>query len=194
MKVEGSYTLKGSPATLFKLLSDPQMLGKCIPGCKELQEVKPTEFYLFDIYGYKGEVQVEKVYSPSRLGRGLIGAARSFLSFLKMLHPKALSAFTKTVAYIMKVLKVSPPSFLRRFQLELVLEGKGTAGTMKGTVNLEMEVQRAKTLVKYSGNVYLGGPAALLTSWAPLEGGLDPQELLLLLFNKLEIELATVGR
>ncbi len=36
MRIEGSYSLPGSPETVFALLMDPAVLADCMPGCEQL--------------------------------------------------------------------------------------------------------------------------------------------------------------
>ncbi len=36
MHIEGSYTLQGTPETVFALLMDPVVLADCLPGCQQL--------------------------------------------------------------------------------------------------------------------------------------------------------------
>jgi len=106
-----------------------------------------------------------------------------------MLHPKIQSLFKGCVILALKGLK-GLPSSLSSFQVELIVEGKGAAGSIKGTVIVQLEVQGSQTLVKYNGDIYLGGPAALLASWSSSVGGLNPEKLLLLFFDNLAAELS----
>lgn len=142
MKIEASYGgISGSQETIYNLLLDPEVLSKCIPGCKELQRIEQDRYLCNLTFGYGGIVQVEKI---------------------------------------------SPPS-----QLKLTLDGKGNAGTVKATGIVELEPEgEERTLIKYSGEFYLGGPAALLQMGAHLFGGLPYKELLNSFFQNLEAELA----
>lgn len=36
MRIEGSYSLPGSPEMVFALLMDPEVLANCMPGCERL--------------------------------------------------------------------------------------------------------------------------------------------------------------
>ncbi|MFN0103816.1 MAG: SRPBCC family protein [Bryobacteraceae bacterium] len=36
MRIEGSYSLSGSPDTVYASLMDPSVLADCLPGCQEL--------------------------------------------------------------------------------------------------------------------------------------------------------------
>ncbi len=37
MKVEGSYTIKAPRALLYQLMTDPEVLSRCVPGCQSLE-------------------------------------------------------------------------------------------------------------------------------------------------------------
>jgi len=38
VRIEGSYSLPGEPATIYALLLDPGVLSDCIPGCQQLSD------------------------------------------------------------------------------------------------------------------------------------------------------------
>lgn len=44
LKVSGQRTVDRSPADLWQLLMDPQVLQKCLPNCEELEEIAPGRF------------------------------------------------------------------------------------------------------------------------------------------------------
>lgn len=44
MKFEGSYQLNAKVVDVWKSLNDPEVLKKCIDGCKEFKETKENEF------------------------------------------------------------------------------------------------------------------------------------------------------
>ncbi|MCA1601798.1 MAG: carbon monoxide dehydrogenase subunit G [Acidobacteria bacterium] len=59
--------------------------------------------------------------------------------------------FTGTV----KLQDMRPPEHYR-----IVVEGKGTPGFMKGTGDLDLEAQGETTVIKYSGDLQVGGTIA----------------------------------
>ena len=44
MKIEGRLPFNAPPETVWKLLLDPEVMARCIPGCQELKEVGPDEY------------------------------------------------------------------------------------------------------------------------------------------------------
>ena len=87
---------------------------------------------------------------------------------------------------VVQVERISTPS-----QVKLVVEGKGPAGSVKATGVVELQSQgEERTLVKYKGEFYLGGPAALLQMGSALFGGLPHKKLINSFFENLEAELA----
>ena len=44
MKMEGSFIFAASSQELWNLLTDPESLQQCTPGCKELSEIATDEF------------------------------------------------------------------------------------------------------------------------------------------------------
>ena len=190
MKLSGSYGLDCSPEIVFKIMTDPAALYKCIPGCRELCEVEPIRTYTCDLtYGYKVRAQVGQIHTPSWLWSWIIRALRSFSIALKALNPKLLRAFTNVIRLSLKLLKRGFPSSLGHFKTDLVVEGAGSAGTIKGIIDFVVDVRKTQTLIKYEGNIYLGGPAALLASWSSSAGGLDFGKLVNLFFENLDNEL-----
>ncbi len=141
MKIEGSYRgLNGSVERVYNAMTDPEILRRCIPGCKELRPTGQDEYWCDLAWGYSGTVRAERV---------------------------------------------SPP-----FKLNLVVEGKGAAGSVKarGVVHLDAQ-QEERTSVRYTGDFYLGGPAALLQMGNSLLGGLPYKKLLESFFKSIESEL-----
>lgn len=141
MKIEGSYRgLSGSVERVYSVMTDPEVLRRCLPGCKELRPTGQDEYWCDLAWGYSGTVRAERI---------------------------------------------SPP-----FQLKLAVEGKGAAGSVKasGVVQLEAQ-QEERTSVRYTGDFYLGGPAALLQMGTSLLGGLPYKKLLDSFFKNLEAEL-----
>ena len=72
------------------------------------------------------------------------------------------------------------------------MEGKGPAGSVKATGVVELQSQGEEhTLIKYKGEFYLGGPAALLQMGSSLFGGVPYKKLLDSFFSNFEAQLAT---
>jgi uncharacterized protein len=144
MKIEGSYGgLKGDRETVYSLIMDPEILKKCIPGCKELRCIEPDRYWLNLVWGYSGTVVVERTEPPSKL--------------------------------------------------KLVIDGKGNAGTVKASGNLELESREKDCLIKYTGQFFLGGPAAFLQMGASVFGGIPYDKMLRSFFKSFEAELAFVN-
>jgi len=83
MKIEGSYRgLKGSKENVYELIMNPQVLMKCIPGCKELTYIDTDKYQVSLTWGYTGVVQVERTLPPSQLklileGKGDAGSVKA---------------------------------------------------------------------------------------------------------------------
>jgi carbon monoxide dehydrogenase subunit G len=48
----------------MKLMTDLGVLSECIPGCKELREMKLDEYWFQLTYGYDGTLRVGKISWP----------------------------------------------------------------------------------------------------------------------------------
>jgi len=44
MRIEGTYQLRASRQRVFKALTDPHVLQRCIPGCEKLETIGPDEY------------------------------------------------------------------------------------------------------------------------------------------------------
>jgi uncharacterized protein len=44
VKISGSYTLPVAPECAYKLLQDPAILARAIPGCESLEKIGPDEY------------------------------------------------------------------------------------------------------------------------------------------------------
>ena len=117
MKLEGTYQLHASPERVFACLTDPEVLGRCIPGCERLEK------------------NGENVYAATiRAGVGTIKGV-----------------FNGTV----RLEDIRPPEHYR-----IVVEAKGAPGFLKGSGDLDLEEQNSGTLIKYSGDIQVGGTIA----------------------------------
>jgi carbon monoxide dehydrogenase subunit G len=92
---------------------------------------------------------------PSILARCLPGCERlepegenSYRAFLKIGVAAVKGSYTGTV----RMEDLDPPSSYR-----LIMEGKGAAGFVRGTASISLEEHDARTDMKYSGDVQVGG-------------------------------------
>ena len=44
MDMTGEYSIAAPRQNVWEELNDPEVLKQCIPGCKEMQKISPTEF------------------------------------------------------------------------------------------------------------------------------------------------------
>jgi carbon monoxide dehydrogenase subunit G len=189
VQIEGSYYLKGSPAEILKLMVDPEVLSKCIPGCKGLREMMPDKYWYRLTYGYEGMLRVGKISSPSRILCCTISIFRSILSILGAYCLKFLAVFKDLgIHFASKMLEVCP-SFLDGLRVEVAMDGKGTAGSINAMGVAELRLQTEGLLVQYEGHIYLGGVGSLLQIKSSLVGGLDFKKLVCFFFQGLQTEL-----
>ena len=117
MKIEGTHELRAKRERVYQVLTDPDVLRRCIPGCERLEKTG------------------ENTYAVTlRAGVGSI---------------KGL--FTGNV----RLEDLRPPSHYR-----LVVDGKGQPGFLKGTGDLDLEEQGDVTIIKFQGDVQVGGTIA----------------------------------
>lgn len=117
MKLEGTYQLHALRDRVYKLLTDPEVLKRCIPGCERLEQTADNTFSV-----------------TMKAGVGSI---------------KGL--FNGTV----RLENLRPPEHLR-----IAVEGKGTPGFLKGTGDIDLQQEDSTTVVRYAGDVQLGGTIA----------------------------------
>lgn len=178
MKIEGSYRLVAKPTDLLYALLDPVILTRCMPGCREIRELELGKFWYELELGYKGTMQINKFLSSSRIGRWLIFILSSIITNIKRIYPKIIDLSKKLfVSPIAKGIMNHPPSFLSNLGAEIVMDGKGSSGSLKLTAVVNIHVQPDNIVVIYQGNFYLRGPAAMLQMGNSSLGGLDPQKL-----------------
>jgi hypothetical protein len=74
VKVHGSYTLPGKPQQVWELLTDPERLAKCLPGCERLEPAGPDrykvaiKFALAAFSGaYSGTVELSEKRPPKSM-------------------------------------------------------------------------------------------------------------------------------
>jgi carbon monoxide dehydrogenase subunit G len=117
MKIEGTHELRARRERVYRVLIDPEVLKRCIPGCERLEKTG------------------ENTYAATlRAGVGSI---------------KGL--FTGNV----RLEDLRPPAHYR-----LIVDGKGQPGFLKGSGDLDLEEQNDATIIKYVGDVQVGGTIA----------------------------------
>ena len=117
MKIEGTHELRVKRERVFQVLTDPEVLKRCIPGCERLEKTG------------------ENAYAATlRAGVGSIKGV-----------------FTGNV----RLEDLRAPEHYR-----LVVDGKGQPGFLKGTGDLDLEEQADATIIKYAGDVQVGGTIA----------------------------------
>lgn len=117
MKLEGTHQLHAPRARVYALLTNPEVLQRCIPGCERLEETGPNSY--------------------STTMKAGVGSIKGI--------------FNGTV----RLEDLRPPEHFR-----MIVDGKGTPGFAKGTGDLGLEDQGDTTLVRYSGDLQLGGTIA----------------------------------
>ena len=117
MKIEGTHELRAKRERVYQVLTDPEVLRRCIPGCERLEKTSENAYALTlrtgvgSIKGvFTGNVRLEDLHSPSHY--------------------------------------------------RLVVDGKGQPGFLKGAGDLDLEEQNEATLIKYQGDVQVGGTIA----------------------------------
>ena len=85
MKLHGSHVLPGTRAQVWELLTDPERLAKCLPGCEALEEEGPNRYKVKVKFGlaavtgsYAGAVELSEKKPPESLrlrveGKGVPG-------------------------------------------------------------------------------------------------------------------------
>jgi len=118
MKIEGEYLFDGPREEVWKLVRDPEVLTRCLPGTQKVQKISESEF--------RGEIAL-------RIG-----------------------PLSGTFAGRVLVSEEVPPEACR-----LTVEGSGKIGFLKGSGQIAMtELNGQKTLMKYAGEVQIGGNVA----------------------------------
>ena len=118
MKIDGTHTISAPREVVYRLLTDPAVLARCIPGCEKLEPA--------------GE--------------------NSYTTNLKVGVGAIKGNYTGKVT----LEDVRPPTHFR-----MLVEGKGSTGFVKGSGTIDLGEQGgAETLVKYGGDVQVGGTIA----------------------------------
>lgn len=117
MKIEGTYQLHATRERVFGLLTNPEVLKRCIPGCERLEQSGDNTF-------------------SATLKAGVGSIKGLFNGTVKLENLRA------------------PENF------RMVVDGKGTPGFLKGTGDLDLTQGIGTTVVKYAGDIQLGGTIA----------------------------------
>ncbi len=117
MKIEGTHEIKAPRERVYALLTDPEVLRRCIPGCESLEKTES------DTYA-----------ATMKAGVGMIKG---------------------TFKGKVKLAEMRPPEHYR-----IVVDGKGGPGFVKGTGDFHLEDKDGATLIKYAGEMQVGGTIA----------------------------------
>lgn len=117
MKIEGTHEIKAPRERVYALLTDPEVLRRCIPGCESLEKIE------------------ENAYAATlKAGVGMVKG---------------------TFKGNVKLAEMRPPEHYR-----LAVDGKGGPGFVKGTGDFDFEEQDGATLIRYAGEMQVGGTIA----------------------------------
>jgi uncharacterized protein len=71
MKIEGSYTIKGSRTRVWQLMTSPEVLQRCIPGCESLEANEDGSYKMVMKAGvgsikgvYNGIIRLDDIHEP----------------------------------------------------------------------------------------------------------------------------------
>ena len=117
MKIEGTHEINAPRESVYALLTDPEVLRRCIPGCESLEKTE------------------ENTYAATlKAGVGMIkGTFKGNVKLEEMRQP---------VHY------------------RIVVDGKGGPGFVKGTGDFDLEEKDGATLIRYAGEMQVGGTIA----------------------------------
>ncbi len=117
MKIEGTHEINAPRERVYALLTDPEVLRRCIPGCESLEKTE------------------ENAYAATmKAGVGMIKG---------------------TFKGNVKLAEMRPPEHYR-----IVVDGKGGPGFVKGTGDFDLEEKDGATLIRYAGEMQVGGTIA----------------------------------
>lgn len=117
MKLEGTYTVRARRERVWALLTEPENLARCLPGCEKLVA--------------SGENAYE------------------------MTMKVGVAAVKGTYAGKISLSEMTPTSHLR-----ISVSGRGTPGFLDGQGSIHLEEAGDQTLLRYSGEVQVGGVVA----------------------------------
>jgi carbon monoxide dehydrogenase subunit G len=117
MKIEGTHEINAPRERVYTLLTDPEVLRRCIPGCESLEKTD------------------ENAYAATmKAGVGMIKG---------------------TFKGNVKLAEMRPPEHYR-----IVVDAKGGPGFVKGTGDFDLEEKDGATLIRYAGEMQVGGTIA----------------------------------
>jgi len=117
MKIEGTHQINAPRERVYALLTDPEILRRCIPGCESLEKTE------------------ENAYAATlKAGVGMVKG---------------------TFKGNVKLEAMRPPEHYR-----LAVDGKGGPGFVKGTGDFDLEEKDGATLIRYAGEMQVGGTIA----------------------------------
>src|SRR5216684_1884592 len=117
MKIDGTHEINASRECVYALITDPEVLRRCIPGCESLEKTG------------------ENTYAAiMKAGVGVVKG---------------------TFKGNVKLEEMRPPEHYR-----IVVDGKGGPGFVKGTGDFDLEEKDGATLIRYSGEMQVGGTIA----------------------------------
>jgi uncharacterized protein len=114
MKIEGTHELNAGREQVYSLLTNSEVLRRCIPGCESLEATE------------------ENAYAATM--RAGVGAIKG--TFKGKVHLEEMRA----------------PEHYR-----IVVDAKGGPGFVKGSGDFDLEGQNDKTIIKYAGEMLVGG-------------------------------------
>jgi uncharacterized protein len=117
MKIEGTHEINAPRERVYALLTDPEVLRRCIPGCESLEKTESDTYAATMKAGvgmikgtFKGKVKLEEMRSPEHY--------------------------------------------------RIVVDGQGAPGFVKGTGDFDLEEKDGATLIRYAGEMQVGGTIA----------------------------------
>ncbi len=117
MKIDGTHEISAARERVYALITDPEVLRRCIPGCESLEKT--------------GEDTYAAII---KAGVGMVKG---------------------TFKGNVKLAEMRPPEHYR-----LEVDGKGAPGFVKGTGDFDLEDKDGATLIRYAGEVQVGGTIA----------------------------------
>src|SRR5712691_3849865 len=117
MKIDGTQEIKAPRERVYALITDPEVLRRCIPGCESLEKTDENTYAAIMKAGvgmikgtFKGNVKLEEMRSPENY--------------------------------------------------RIVVDAKGGPGFVKGTGDFDLEDKDGATLIRYAGEMQVGGTIA----------------------------------
>ena len=117
MKIDGTHDINAPRERVFALITDPEVLRRCIPGCESLEKT--------------GEDAYAAII---KAGVGMVKG---------------------TFKGNVKLAEMRPPDHYR-----IEVDGKGGPGFVKGTGDFDLEEKDGATLIRYAGEMQVGGTIA----------------------------------